>query len=255
MAARSSLADPARLLAAWAASAGAPELARGCAVLAAAGLADPTSMLDLPLGLVGYLGVRCHLTSFGSQVDALTACRACGATLDLALSLTELLPSPDTVLDQDGPADPAPTRTLRLADGVVTVRSPTVRDLIAAAADPDPRGALVRRCAQGPGSAPVEVAGLGPDDLALVDEALEELSGLGLITVRAACPDCGEPVAALLDPAALLWQQVQDAAPALLRDVATLAAAFGWSEREVLALPAVRRRAYLQLAAAQAAGR
>ena len=119
----------------------------------------------------------------------------------------------------------------------------------------DPRGALVRRCGQGPGPAPVEVAGLGPDELALVDEALEDLTGLGLITVRAACPDCGQPVAALLDPAALLWQQVQDAAPALLRDVAILAAAFGWSEREILALPAARRHVYLQLAAVQAAGR
>jgi hypothetical protein len=254
MAARSSLADPARLLAAWEAGAGAPELARGCAVLAAAGLADAVTVLDLPLGLVGYLGLRCHLTSFGSQIDALAVCQACGATLDVALSLTELLPSPETVPAQDGPGDPAPARTLRLAGGVVTVRSPAVRDLLAAAADADPRGALVRRCAQGPGSAPVEVAGLGPDELALVDEALEDLSGLGLITVRAACPDCGEPVAALLDPAALLWQQVQRAAPVLLHDVATLAAAFGWSEREILALPAVRRRAYLQLAASQAAG-
>lgn len=244
MAARSSLADPARLLAAWEAGASAPELARGCAVLGAAGLADPASLLDLPVGWAGTLGLRCYLASFGSQVDALTVCQACGATLDVTLSLTELLPGP-----ADPPGDPVPARTLPLAGGTVTVRSPTVRDLIAAAADADPRGALVRRCAQGPRSAPVEVAGLGPDELALVDEALEDLSGLGLITVRAACPDCGEPVAALLDPAALLWQQVQDTAPALLRDVATLAAAFGWSEREILALPAVRRRAYLELAA------
>jgi len=248
MTARSSLADPARLLAAWEAGAGAPELARGCAVLGAAGLADPASLLDVPVGLVGTLGIRCFLTSFGSQVDALTACQACGATLDVALSLTELLPG------QDGAEDPAPERTLPLASGVVTVRSPTVRDLLAAAADRDPRGELVRRCAQRAGAA-VELADLGPGELALVDEALEELSGLGLITVQAACPDCGQPVAALLDPAALLWQQVQGAAPALLRDVATLAAAFGWSEREILALPAARRYVYLQLAAVQAAGR
>ena len=249
MTARSSLADPARLLAAWEAGAGAPELARGCAVLVAAGLADPASLLDLPLGLVGSLGIRCYLASFGAQVDTLTACHACGATLDVALSLAALAPGPGD------PGDPAPARTLPLAGGTVTVRSPTARDLLAAAADRDPRGALVRRCAQWPGPVPVEVAGLGPGELAQVDEALEDLSGLGLITVRAACPDCGEPVAALLDPAALLWQQVQGAAPALLRDVATLAAAFGWSEREILALPAVRRRAYLQLAAAEAAGR
>ena len=254
MTARSSLADPARLLAAWEAGAGAPELARGCAVLGAAGLADPASFLDVPVGLVGTLGIRCFLTSFGSQVDALTACQACGATLDVALSLTELLPGQADVPGQDGAEEPPPERTLPLARGVVTVRSPTVRDLLAAAADRDPRGELVRRCAQRAGAA-VELADLGPGELALVDEALEELSGLGLITVQAACPDCGQPVAALLDPAALLWQQVQGAAPALLRDVATLAAAFGWSEREILALPAARRHVYLQLAAVQAAGR
>jgi len=253
MTARSSLADPARLLAAWEAGAGAPELARGCAVLGAAGLADPASLLDLPVGLVGLLGIRCFLTSFGPRVDALTACQACGATLDVALSLTELLPGQSDVPGLDGAEEP-PERTLPLARGVVTVRSPTVRDLLAAAADRDPRGELVRRCAQRAGSA-VEVADLGPGELALVDEALEELSGVGLITARAACPDCGQPVAALLDPAALLWQQVQGAAPALLRDVATLAAAFGWSEREILALPAARRHVYLQLAAVQAAGR
>ena len=43
------------------ARAAAPELARGCAVLAAAGLADPASLLDLPVGLVGIFGIRCCL--------------------------------------------------------------------------------------------------------------------------------------------------------------------------------------------------
>jgi hypothetical protein len=251
MTARSSLADPARLLAAWEAGAAAPELARGCAVLAAAGLADTASLLDLPLGTVAISIQRCHLTTFGPQVDAVTACQACGITLDVGLSLTGLRPDP-----ADPPADPDPTRALELTGGTITVRPPTVRDLLAAAADPDPQGVLVRRCAQrsGPERQPVEVTDLGPGDLALVDEALEDLAGLGLITVSATCPGCGEPVAAMLDPAALLWQQVERAAPALLRDVATLAAAFGWPEREILALPAVRRRAYLQLVAMQAEG-
>ena len=250
MTARSSLADPARLLAAWEAGAAAPELARGCAVLAAAGVADPASLLDLPLGTVGIFIQRCHLATFGPQVDAVTACQACGTTLDVGLSLTELRPAP-----ADAPLDPEPARALALAGGTVTVRPPTVRDLLAAAADPDPRGVLVRRCVQWagperePGPAPAEVTDLGADDVALVDEALEDLAGLGLITVRATCPACGAPVNAMLDPAALLWQQVERAAPALLRDVATLAAAFGWPEREILALPPVRRRAYLLLAA------
>jgi hypothetical protein len=248
-------ADPARLLAAWEAGAAAPELARGCAVLAAAGLADPAGVLDLPVGEVGARAVRCHLDAFGPRVDALTTCAGCGTTLDVALSLTALLPGPAASGGENGHGGPVPARTLSLAGGTVTVRPPTVRDLLAAAADRDPRGALVRRCAQRPGGSPVAEADLGADGLALVDEALEDLASLGLITVRSRCPDCGEQVVAVLDPAALLWQQVQGAAPALLREVATLAAAFGWDESAILALPAFRRHAYLQLANVPTAGR
>ena len=79
-------------------------------------------------------------------MDALTACQACGATLDVPLSLTALLPGPE-----DGaPEDPAPTRTLSLAGGTVTVRSPTVRDLLAAAGTAIPAARLSAAARSGP---------------------------------------------------------------------------------------------------------
>ena len=46
---------------------------------------------------------------------------------------------------------------------------------------------------------------------------------------------------------AFLWAEIHAWAQQLLRDVHTLAIAYGWSETEVLALPAARRRAYLDL--------
>jgi hypothetical protein len=54
-------------------------------------------------------------------------------------------------------------------------------------------------------------------------------------------------VQAALDAAALTWAQVRAAAGRLLGDIADLAAAFGWTEAEVLALPERRRAAYLEL--------
>ena len=53
-----------------------------------------------------------------------------------------------------------------------------------------------------------------------------------------------------LDPVELLWRELRLRAEGLLADVAMLARGFGWSEREILELGAIRRAAYLQLLAA-----
>ena len=65
--------------------------------------------------------------------------------------------------------------------------------------------------------------------------------------VRASCPECGADVGAPLDVGALLWDRVARAAGEALHEVAELAAAFGWSEADVLGLTPLRRRAYLEL--------
>ena len=62
------------------------------------------------------------------------------------------------------------------------------------------------------------------------------------------CPECGAEVLADVDVVLLLTERLTDEAHSVLADVAALAAAFGWSERDVLALPPVRLAAYLKLA-------
>jgi hypothetical protein len=66
--------------------------------------------------------------------------------------------------------------------------------------------------------------------------------------VELACPTCGHAWQAQLDVAEFLWAGVNTAAGRLLEDVHALAAACGWSEGDVLALSARRRRAYRELA-------
>jgi hypothetical protein len=236
----SGLRDPAILLAAWDAAATARPAARGPAVLAAAGLVDPQLALDTGLGTLGLLAIRCHVQAFGPRVDGMVDCEACGQRLDLDVVLTGLL----------GDADDPPARTADadLDTGPVVVRAPTPHDLAAAAGTDDPRAALVVRCVHRPGGAAVGPHDLSPADLTVVDAALERLVGVGLVTVRTACPRCGRDVSALLDPGVLLWDRVRVAGRSLMEDVARLAAAFGWREVDVLALPEARRRAYLELA-------
>jgi hypothetical protein len=61
------------------------------------------------------------------------------------------------------------------------------------------------------------------------------------------CPACGMTERVELDIGRFLWADVRHAALRLMRDVHELASAYGWSEREVLAMPAARRASYLEM--------
>jgi hypothetical protein len=217
------LRDPATLLSAWEAAAGLPRAARGAALVAAAGLAeDLDAALDLPISEAAALGIRVHAEAFGGTVDGVLDCQACGQELDVAVPLTEL------------GAEAGGTATV----GDLLVRAPTTRELLEARDGDD----LLGRCVSG------DPASLDDELRAAVDAAAEELAGPAAIVVRAECPECGATASAPLDPGALLWERVTAAVPTALAEVAELASAFGWSEREVLALSPLRRRAYLELA-------
>ena len=228
---------PRLLLEAWTAASAAPEPGRGAVVLATAGLLGADDALDVPLATVAELARRCTVAVFGARVSAEAFC-ACGSRLELDLDLTAV----------GSQAVPAPRRsTLELDGRTVTVRAPTPRDLVVAAGSTQARTEILARCVAWGDATPVRPQDLTAAELGRIDDTLEELSGLALVALASRCPDCDGPVDALLDPADLLWQRVRLAAPAVLGEVARLAAAFGWREDDVLDLPPVRRRAYLEL--------
>ncbi|GGR76824.1 hypothetical protein GCM10010169_21260 [Micromonospora fulviviridis] len=232
--------DPGRLLAVWEAAATAPPAARGPVLLHGAGLLpDLDAALDLPVGTAAALAARLHADAFGDPVDAVLTC-SCGEVLDVALPLAPVagLPAGDTGT---------------VADGTLRVRAPTARDLLAAGRSDDPLGTLLARCVRDAADRPVAPGELTADQRRAVDAAAEELAGAAAVVLRTRCPGCGEAVVAALDVAELLWERVAGRAPAVLAEVATLAAAYGWAEADILALPAGRRRAYLALAAGRAA--
>jgi hypothetical protein len=62
------------------------------------------------------------------------------------------------------------------------------------------------------------------------------------------CPACGAAWQAPFDIGAFLWTRLQAEALRLLGEVHELAAAYSWSEQEILALSPARRSTYLELA-------
>ncbi|MEZ0449398.1 hypothetical protein [Cellulomonas sp. ICMP 17802] len=213
------------LLDAWGSAHAVPDVARGAAVLATASGLELEALVDVPLADLARLAARCLQESFDDALDVVLVCDACGERLDVAVPVA-LLP----VAEQ--PTEPA-----------ATVRPPTTRDLLAAAGSADPAGTMLARCA-----APADL--LDDESRRRVADALDRAAGDALSALVCACPSCGAAVDGVLDVCALLWDAVDDAAPHLLREVASLAAAFGWTEPEILALPPARRAAYLDLVGA-----
>jgi hypothetical protein len=205
---------------------------RALLMFAAAEPATPWQQLaDAPLGQrdAALLGLRCRC--FGARLDALADCPRCGEQLAFTLDLDTLrLPvacTPEVSVSGHG------------------LRLPTSRDLAAVAHEPDPQAAaqqLLARCRLG---------GDGPlPDADEIDAALAAADPQADLSLALHCEACGHAFDADLDPAALLWQDVERLARRTLQDVDTLARAYGWPEREILALAPQRRAAYVELARA-----
>jgi hypothetical protein len=230
------LADPARLVAAWDAAAAVGGIARAAVLLHAAGAVGALDeALDLPVGDAAARSAELYAAAFGEVLDGLVGCE-CGELLELQVPLAALR---------------APlgggTTTVEHAGVALQVRAPTIRDLLAAAGEPDSAAVLLARCVSDPAGGAIDPGGLTPGVRERVDAAAEELAGAAAMTLQAACPACGAGVRAAADVADLLWERVRVAAAAVLAEVAELAAAFGWSEADVLALSPARRRSYLDL--------
>lgn len=160
-------------------------------------------------------------------------CPKCGATFDIPVHHSEL------------PVKPAgegyPFAAVETSLGPVRFRVPDGADQEAVAGIEDPREArraLASRCAEG------QLAGeLSDEDLDRAETALEAVAPEVVTRAQAACPDCGEAAEVHLDPYVCLGA----ANSGLFLDVHTLASAYHWSEREILAMPRDRRRLYLSL--------
>jgi hypothetical protein len=162
-------------------------------------------------------------------------CERCGTRLELALDLDAML----SQLDADA--------ALQGSDsGEAPLRAPTLRDLACIAVAPSPETAvqmLLERCSgQAPGGAVLP--------LSEAERRLEALDPAADIALALTCEECGHRWPASVDVGALLWGEVAARATQLLHDVHRLAAAYGWTERDILALSAQRRAAYLELCAA-----
>jgi hypothetical protein len=246
----------AALLEAWEDGLARPAAERPLALLHATGAVDPSEdPARLPLGQRDSRLLALHATLFGPRLDCAVRCPACNEELEVSMQVEDLRLA--------GRSDAAPPPVA--ADGYeVSFRLPGAEDLarVAAVAETERRRGteaseveaaarrrLFERCvvaAQRDGE-PVDPGSLPATVVAAVSEAMGRADPQAGLRVALECPECGHGWESPFDAAPFLWQQTDRWARSTLLQVHTLASAYGWSEREILALGAGRRRAYLDL--------
>jgi hypothetical protein len=229
--------DPAALLAAWEGGTRDTPLERALRLLIAATGVAPEDAAGWDLGSRDRVLTTLLETTAGPVASGCLDCTACGERLDVPVDLTAVPRSPIR--------EPGTRLATEVPGAVVSFRLPTTEDLRAVhGLDPDEaRWLLLDRCL-GP-EAPVVTS----EEAALaVEAAMERACPGGAVEVAVTCPECDATTAAALDVVVLLWAEIEARAMALLRDVHTLARAYGWTEPEVLALSPQRRAAYLEMA-------
>jgi hypothetical protein len=193
------------------------------------------SIVDLPLGEVTTSALRLRSAWFGERISAHVDCERCRERLQLNISVGDLLqPS-------------ASTAPLAEAAGG-RFRPLSLRDLAAVARERDPESAarqLLARCRLEPASQ--DDAAASEMNLPELEDALEAADPNADLAFDVHCEACGHVSTAQLDAAALLWEEIDAQARALLGEVHLLARAYGWTESEVLALSATRRASYLSM--------
>ena len=248
----------ATLLSAWERGGAEPPLRRALLLLEAAYPERPAAAwAELPVGRRDASLLDVREAAFGPRLECVVACPACGELLELACDVAELRAAPAA-------PDDAPL-VVRHDGREGAFRLPTTRDLLAVleegagaharahARAQDGARRLLARCLEPTAESPdadaggLAVAELPEPVLAEIGARMEAADPQASVRLSLTCPVCAHASERPFDIVAYLWTEVDAWARRTLAEVHALAAAYGWSEGEILALSARRRQLYLEL--------
>ena len=192
---------------------------------------------------------------FGSELNSIAVCPRCGGRIEVIFDVSDIRggATPDDRVESTSGG------SVSLEGYRVGFRLPNTADLssIAAIADVDQaREQLLCRCIR-------SVARDGTEGAP--DEPIDDVRRLPATVVRAvadrmaaadpradtrlalSCPDCRHRWDAVFDIATYLADEIHHWVERVLREVHSLASAYGWRESDILAMTPARRRAYLDL--------
>lgn len=200
---------------------------------------------QLTVGDRDALALHLRALTFGDRIDCVVRCPSCAERMDVELAVSSLLLPPD---EHGAEHVPLPTG----AGSPGRLRPPTGQDVeeaVRATLD-DPSAAarrLLAACAEDADG--LDADALTDQEVADLGAKLAELEPQSDLLLELECPSCSAAFQSPFDPGGFLLQELAAEAGALHREIHALALHYHWSEREILGLPAPKRRIYLGLLA------
>jgi hypothetical protein len=182
----------------------------------------------------------------GPNLNGFAECPRCAERLIFDVAVADLLVGVEPEAGDEA-------RELVTEDLTLRFRLPNSRDLAAVLDCRDPvtaREVLARRCVleASRDGAPVAASGLPAEATTRLARRMAECDPQAEVLLDLRCPTCDHAWQALFDIVTFFWAELAAQAKRLLREVHTLARAYGWSEADVLDMSARRRQFYLEMA-------
>lgn len=187
-----------------------------------------------------------HEQTSGPRLNGFVECPRCAERLEFDVSVADLRVAAEPDAREE-------VQELATDDLALRFRLPNSRDLAAVVGGRDPataRGLLVQRCVlqASRDGVPVATSELSADEIAELAQRMSECDPQAEVLLDLRCPSCDQAWQALFDIVTFLWAELAAQAKRLLREVHTLARAYGWHESEILSMSARRRQFYLEMA-------
>lgn len=205
---------------------------------------SPESLTKLTVGDRDARLMTLREWTFGSQFVCVAACSNCGERLELDFNAADL---------RIGSAPPATETHFLSFDGFeLCFRLPNSRDLAALANCQDietGRQFLLERCITtiAREGAPVAYCQVPKNLKDAVVERMGQIDPQGDVQLTLSCPWCSHQCQSVFDIEAFFWKEICGWAGHILKEVHTLASAYGWNEVDILNLTYWRRQLYLNL--------
>jgi len=208
------------------------------------GAEDPAA---LSIGQRNTLLFRLREKLFGPSLSNIADCPSCHERVEWVSGISDLLIA-------GGERDVLATEvfTLNAEPYEIQFRLPNSYDMLRVYADPVYQSSPERLywdCIQEvkKGMDGYNAADLPQEVLDQLDRRMEAEDPQADISMLLCCPNCAHAWEMAFDICSYLWIEIDNWAKHALREVATLASAFGWSESEILGMSPRRRRLYLEM--------
>jgi hypothetical protein len=184
--------------------------------------------------------------AFGPHLIGMATCPRCGDRLEFSFEVADIRATPER--------EPEPDEEFSIAvcDYEVAFRLINSQDLLEILDSGDlvsARRILLDRCILAVSYRGIESSldSLPDSVVNRVAMEMELLDPQGDLQLSLSCPSCSHRWEAPFDITSFFWTEIEGWVRHILRDVHTLARAYGWRESDILAMTAKRRLIYMEL--------